>query len=143
MVSQQTYTYYALLPDLSVLTFLGCAGMAAFYLFLRDRARIAYIWLSLPGTLLAAIAIGQFVYVAYSMPNVIANPIVFLIILIYATFNPGWIIFPTVLVRNATSKSSIPLSGFSLLMCCLLMVLWVWGFWIDNSVWPRMMDALA
>ena len=137
------YTYHGLLPDLSVLTFLGCVGMAALYLFVLDRGRIAYIWLSLPGTLLAAIAIGRFVYVAYSKPNVIANPIVLLIMLIYATFNPGWIIFPTVLVRSATSKSSIPLNGFSLLICCLLMVLWLWGFWIDNSVWPRVADALA
>jgi hypothetical protein len=32
---------------------------------------------------------------------------------------------------------------FSLLMYCLLMALWLWGFWIDNSVMPQLIDAFA
>jgi hypothetical protein len=103
----------------------------------------AYIWLSLPGTLVAALAIGQLLYVAYSIPGAVNNPFAAWFMLLYATCNPGWIIFPTVIVGNAVSKSSNPGDGFSLLMCCLLAALWLWGYLIDNIFGPRIMDALA
>jgi hypothetical protein len=145
MIRPPTYTYHDFLPFLSVLTFLGCTVMAARNLFAPDRGgtRAAYIWLSLPGTLVAALAIGQLLYVAYSIPGAVSSPFAAWFILIYATYNPGWIIFPTVLVGNALSKSSNPGDGFSLLMCCLLAALWLWGLWIDNNLLPRIMDALA
>jgi hypothetical protein len=145
MIRPPTFTYHDFLPFLSVLTFLGCTVMAARNLFAQDRggARAAYIWLSLPGTLVAALAIGQLLYVAYSIPGAVSSPFAAWFILIYATYNPGWIIFPTVLVGNAVSKSSNPGDGFSLLMCCLLAALWLWGLWIDNNLLPRIMDALA
>jgi len=145
MIGPATHTFKEFVPLLSMIAFLGCAALAFHNLFAPDRggSRAAYVWLSLPGTLIAGLAIGQLLYQAYSIPGAVNNPFVAWFILIYAILNPGWIIFPTVLVSNAILKSSNPGDGFSLLMCCLLMALWLWGYLIDNVFLPRISDAIA
>jgi hypothetical protein len=119
--------------------------MAALHLSKLDQwsVRVAYVWLSLPGTLVAALTIGQFVYAACVSPKLTLNPFALSLVAMSAILNPGWIIFPTVLIKNATAESSSPVDGFFFMMCCLLTALWLWGFWIDNSVMPRIIDAFA
>jgi|HubBroStandDraft_6_1064221.scaffolds.fasta_scaffold734361_1 hypothetical protein len=72
MISPPTHVR-ELMPLLSMMAFLGCAVLAFHNLFAPDRggARVAYIWLSLPGMLVAAFAIGQLFF--YD-PGSISNP---------------------------------------------------------------------
>ncbi|WP_157113444.1 hypothetical protein [Bradyrhizobium embrapense] len=119
--------------------------MAYRNLFAPDRGgkRSAYIWLSLPGALVAALGLGQLVHFAYLDSSTFANPFVVLFVLAYAVLNPSWIVFTGVLVRNAREKSSEPGDRFSLFICGLLTLLWFWGCLVDNVFLPALSDSLG
>lgn len=84
----------------------------------------------MPGAALAAVHIGRLIYSAYYYPGSF-DPLFLGFVGIYAFFNPGWLVFPAVLIRSGFAKSSDPADGFDLLMCGLLAALWIWGFWIE------------
>ena len=136
------FAFIEILPQCSLLLFLVCAAVSFYILITLDSgaARAAYIWMSVPGAAIAAIHIGFLINRGYSDPTSLANSLFVWFLLIYASLNPGWIIFPVVLIRNVFAKSSEPVNNFTWLICCLFSALWVWGFWIDTFVIPKIME---
>jgi hypothetical protein len=127
------------LPLISLLLFLVGAVLSFHNLSARDRgtARAAYIWMSIPGTVTVALHIGHLIYAEHYYPGYVDNPFFLVFILLYVTFNPGWAVFPAVLVCAGFSRSSSPADKSALLLCCLLAALWIWGFLIDIYLLPN------
>jgi hypothetical protein len=133
-----------LVASLSPYLFVGCAGAACWNLTRKQgSARAAYIWMSVPGTLLAVIyTAGYFYYLsAFDGPPLVIFFVV-MWMMMYSLLNPGSWIFPIVIVWNVLAGPR-PSDAKTWIGCVVLAALWVWGLVFDSVFLPKMANAFS
>jgi hypothetical protein len=128
-------------PQLLWPLFIGCTYLAYRSLTpLIGNSRRAYIWMSLPGTLLV---LFETIRVAPGLYSLAADglllPASFILLAwlaLYGVLNPGWWVFPIVIVANALANPR-PSDRSTWIRCCVLGGLWIWGRVFDNVFLPE------
>jgi hypothetical protein len=129
-------------PQLSWLLFIGCTYLAYRSLTQANggTSRRAYIWMSLPGTLLVLFQIVRVAPELYSLAmGGLLLPVSFVLLVwlaLYGALNPGWWVSPIVIVANALGKPR-PSDRNTWIGCCVLGGLWIWGRVFDNVFLPE------
>jgi len=139
------------MPDLFIsrlswLLFVIGACFASWNLSRRGTSRRAYLWISIPGTVLVLFEIVKHAPLIYSFPHgemLAARSVIALLWFAFCGIaNPGWWVFPIVTVASVIASPK-PSNWYTAIGCCLLAGLWIWGRVFDEVFLPKIYDALG
>ena len=126
--------------------FIICAFLSCWNVTEGGSSRRSYLWISIPGTVLVLFEIVKYAPVVHSVasqkmlwPEAVIG---LLWLALYGVLNPGLWVFPLTTTASLIAKPRA-CDRYTLIGCCLLAGLWIWGRVFDELFLPKILDALG